>query len=40
MIVMLLDIMSFITIGLMTIPAWISFLLDSIANFGTTFAPE
>lgn len=34
MILLILDFMSYITLALMTIPAWLNFLADSLANLG------
>ncbi|GMU20269.1 MAG: hypothetical protein AMXMBFR13_03660 [Phycisphaerae bacterium] len=32
MLILILDLMSYITVGLLTIPAWISFFVDSLGN--------
>lgn len=34
MLVLILDYLSYITVGLLTIPAWISFFVDSLRNLG------
>lgn len=34
MLVLILDFLSYITVGLLTIPAWLSFFMDSIRNLG------
>ncbi len=34
MIMIILDFLSFITVGLLTIPAWLNFLADSLASLG------
>jgi len=40
MLLVILDILSYLTVGILTIPAWISFFLQSLADFGDMFAVE
>ena len=37
MLVLILDFLSYITVGLLTIPAWLSFFFDSLSNLGDGF---
>lgn len=37
MLVLILDILSYITVGLLTIPAWLNFFFSSISNLGNGF---
>jgi hypothetical protein len=37
MLILILDYLSYITVGLLTIPAWINFFLQSIGSLGNGF---
>lgn len=39
MLLVLLDLLSFLTVGLLTIPSWLSFFFQSLSGLGNGFAP-
>lgn len=40
MLFLIFDLMSYLTIGLMTIPAWLNFLFEAFKNLGNGFGAE
>jgi hypothetical protein len=39
MLLVLLDLLSFLTVGLLTIPSWLSFFFQSLTGLGDSFTP-